>query len=90
MAIRPATTVSLKIMIPLIGLSFWTGTTYMMVLNLAERQTAIETKMEKDAEQRQVRDSAINDKLGDIKSEVAVMNGNVELINRRMEKNRRY
>ncbi len=88
MAIKDTTNISLRLMIPLISLSFWTGTTFMMVVKLQERQTIIEEQIKKDAEQSYNRDRAINDKLADVKSEVSAMNANIEIIIRRFEKNR--
>ena len=90
MAIKETTNISLRLMIPLIGLSFWTGTTFMMVLKLQERQTIIEEGIKKDGEQSYNRDRAINDKLAEVKNEVSVMNGNIEVIIMNFEKRKKW
>lgn len=90
MAIKDTTTISFKLMIPLIGLSFWTGTTFMMVLKLQERQTIIEEGIKKDAEQSYNRDRAINDKLAEMRSEMSSMNANIEIILRHLDKSKRF
>ena len=89
MAIKETTTISMKLMIPLIGLSFWTGTTYMMVIKIQERQAAMEDKINHDVDQQLIRDRAINDKLSDVKNETSAMNGHLEVILGILDKSKR-